>query len=55
MQTIAKQKKRKENQSCNSREDETVNLGGLILLLKFSYSGSKYGQQTFAIYQSEKV
>lgn len=27
----------------------TVNLGGLILLLKFSYSGSKYGQQTFAI------
>lgn len=24
-------------------------LGGLILVLKFSYSGSKYGQQTLAI------
>lgn len=28
---------------------EKENLGGLILVLKFSYSGSKYGQQTFAI------
>lgn len=34
---------------------EKENLGGLILVLKFSYSGSKYGQQTFAIHSKPFV
>lgn len=37
------------NEKVMKRDQKNKNLGGLILVLKFSYSGSKYGQQTFAI------